>query len=552
MQAPPATENGATPSAVTTLTALTIEPGRLQHHVPDPYFDRKLVEEARARAEAANDRPALVYIDRVLSRLRAIVRPNEVRLTLEDAIRRTLANSFSIEVESYNPARETTRVVEAQAAFDATFFTSLQKNIVDQPTGSQLTSSYLDFFDSRFGVRKLTPSGASVSASYGWQRTETNNQFQTINPQYFNDLVLEARQPLLRNFGLDYNRSLIVVAKNNRGASDQAFARQVRDTVRDIEAIYWRLVQARRDVVITARLLADYEQIYDYLVARQQFDITPVQLAATKANLEATRFEFVRVLANVFDVEDRFVAAVNDPEINLTDHSEIIPLDFPHVDPMSIDRIAAAQTALNYRSEIREQELRVTNAKVFVGRARNEQLPRLDLTLRYTIDGLESSADDAFDQLTQHNYTEYFIGLEFEFPIGNRGPRAAHRRAQLEYRQAVAQLKSVLEQVLLDVNLSVRAVATAHDQIMPSYETAEAREREVESVVARAERKDLNTLNSELGARRGLADARRAVLAAIVEYNVAIIDLERAKGTLLNYNNIVIPPSDVPVRPSTR
>ena len=83
-------------------------------------------------------------------------------------------------------------------------------------------------------------------------------------------------------------------------------------------------------------------------------------------------------------------------------------------------------------------------------------------------------------------------------------------------------------------------MSTSYDQIGPSFESAEAREREVRSIVARAERKDFNTLNTELSSRQSLASARRAILAATVDYNIAIIDLERAKGTLLPYYNILI------------
>jgi outer membrane protein TolC len=59
--------------------------------------------------------------------------------------------------------------------------------------------------------------------------------------------------------------------------------------------------------------------------------------------------------------------------------------------------------------------------------------------------------------------------------------------------------------------------------------------------VARAERKDFVVLQNELSARQSLASARRAMLTALIDYNIAIIDLERAKGTLLDYNNIAVP-----------
>jgi len=143
--------------------------------------------------------------------------------------------------------------------------------------------------------------------------------------------------------------------------------------------------------------------------------------------------------------------------------------------------------------------------------------------------------------VTRHNFVDYFVGVEFELPIGNRGPRAARKRADLQYRQALAGLNSVIEQILLDVNVSVRALGTAYNQIAPSLEAAQSRQREVDSIVARAERKDFNTLNSELSSRQSLANARRAMLRAMVEYNIATIDLQRARGTLLEYNNVIIP-----------
>jgi outer membrane protein TolC len=266
-----------------------------------------------------------------------------------------------------------------------------------------------------------------------------------------------------------------------------------------------------------------------------------VQLAATRANLEQSRTEFIVREADVYDAEDRLVAAMNSEDIDLADNIEIIPTDAPRLDPVLVDRLAEVQTALDYRQEIHEQELRVANAKIAVGRAANLELPRFDLSFRTTYDGLGISADDSFDQLTQGDFIEYFVGVEFEYPIGNRSARALSRRSRLQQQQQVAELKRVMEEVILDTNLAVRRVSTAYDAIPPSFESAEAREREVDSIVARAERKDFVVLNQELSARQSLASARRTMLSAMVEYNIAIVDLERAKGTLLQYYNVLIP-----------
>ena len=132
------------------------------------------------------------------------------------------------------------------------------------------------------------------------------------------------------------------------------------------------------------------------------------------------------------------------------------------------------------------------------------------------------------------------MGVQFEMPIGNRAPRAAHHRARLELARAKAAQRLEIELTILDVNEAVRLIATRYDQIMPTFIAAEAREKEVASIIARAERKDFNTLTNELNARRSLAAARRTLIQAMVEYNIAIISLEQAKGTLLRYSNVVI------------
>jgi outer membrane protein TolC len=531
----------APPAGGGTAAVSDIPPERLRWHVPDPEAERPVALELLAKAERDGDKTQAGQIRRVLARVGEIRRENQIHLTLEEVLRRTLENSYAIQIISYNPAIETTRVVEAEAAFDAVFFTNIIKNKIDRPSGNELVSTNLDLFTSDYGIRKLLPTGMTTSMAYSLNRTKSAISFQQINPEYTSNFIFEMRQPLLRGFGIDYNRSIILLTQNDRRIGDHAFRRQIRDTLRQVEEFYWRLVQARRDIVITARLLGEYETIYDYLDARKEFDITPVQLAATRANLEQSKFEFIRRKAAVFDAEDQLTAAMNWDKVNLADDLEIIPDDSPKMARIVVDRLAEVQTALDYRPEIKEQELRVANAQIAVGRAKNEELPRFDLTFRQTYDGLAGNADKSFDELTRANYIEYFIGVEFEVPIGNRGPRAAHKRSRLQHAQQVAALKQVFEEVILDVNVATRALTTSYDQILPSFEAAEAREREVSLAVARAERKDYNTLSNELGARQSLANARRAMIISMVDYNIAIIDLERAKGTLLTYNNVVIP-----------
>ena len=57
---------------------------------------------------------------------------------------------------------------------------------------------------------------------------------------------------------------------------------------------------------------------------------------------------------------------------------------------------------------------------------------------------------------------------------------------------------------------------------------------------AREQAKSAEQINTELGAQSNLAVARQNLLQSLVDYNRAIVELERVKGTLLLYDNVVL------------
>ena len=58
--------------------------------------------------------------------------------------------------------------------------------------------------------------------------------------------------------------------------------------------------------------------------------------------------------------------------------------------------------------------------------------------------------------------------------------------------------------------------------------------------LARAESRSFVQLNQELNALQALAASRRELMRSLVDYTMAIIELERVKGILPEYNNIIL------------
>ena len=112
---------------------LNIDPEQLGWHVPDLELNRQRVADEMERARREGDENAVTLLTRVLQRVDTLSRPERIHLTLEEAVLQALANAYDIRTQSFNPAVETTRIVEAEAAFDAIFFSSVAKNKVDRP-----------------------------------------------------------------------------------------------------------------------------------------------------------------------------------------------------------------------------------------------------------------------------------------------------------------------------------------------------------------------------------------------------------------------------------
>lgn len=527
---------------------------RIRWHIPDPMeFQEDAPGLIRAAEKDASDAASMQLRDRETAAKRRIVkirrvqelideisRPNSIRLSLEQALHAALKNNYAIEIASFNPAIRTAGIVQAEAAFDALFFTNITKNIVDRPSGSQLLSTDLDFFQLDMGIAKRLPLGTQVRATFELRRTKQAFAFQLINPEYFSTFILEFRQPMLRGFGLDVNRTQITVSQHERDVSQSAFRRQVRDTMINVERAYWQLVQTRRNYVVTARILPEYEQKLSTIRARGEHDTLAIHVSTTEAAHKTVVARLIEEKANLHNAQDALITLMNRDDLNLVDEVELIPSDFPPLTKIVIDRLAEVQTALHRHPDITEQQHRVAIAKTLVGQSINDELPQLDVTFRTTHDGLSGTADRAFDELTRRKFIEYFIGINYEIPVGNRARRAARRTRELEHAQQTVVLQQMFDKVILDVNISVRVLDALYDELIPLYESTEARQREVSARIARQETWNAEVLINELNSYEAFEGVRIRLLDRMLSYQRAILDLEKSKGTMLDYNNVVL------------
>jgi outer membrane protein TolC len=276
------------------------------------------------------------------------------------------------------------------------------------------------------------------------------------------------------------------------------------------------------------------------MVERLNHDATQVEVANSESRWQTSYVKYLEAVKLVRDAEDRLKNLLNYPGLKLSDEVELVPTETPFAAPVVIDHFAEVRTALEQRSEIRQARKQIEVARVGTLVAKNATLPRLDLSFQYEVQGLGNTADNSFDNLTTNRFNSYTVGASFSYSLGERASRAALRRTRLQEAQAVVLLNQVTDGIVEEVNRTIRLLMVRYTQIPPQLDAVHAAVRNLRALQARTQRIDPNYLQTELGAVEQLASTRTTLAGVLTDYNSAIVQLEKAKGTLLDYNNVIV------------
>jgi outer membrane protein len=480
-----------------------------------------------------------------------------LRMPLRELIQRAVANSLDVKVAGYQPAIDETRVTEAEARFDPTFFTNIQysrqntlgptvNNIFATPNSETMFRTY----SAQVGVRQDLESGGRVELRWEPARTHRSPGDPSLDPNPFwtSDLTLQITQPLLRDFGADVNRARIVINRNNQRISLLDFRDALEKNISDLERAYWQLVQAMRDVRISEELLDRTLRTGQILYDRSRQDVGRQQMSQANSSIETRRTLLIRARARVRDLSDQIKRLMNDPEFPVAGQTLILPADQPLTEQVQFNVEDQINTAMETRFELGQQQLRVDNAGVAADVAKNNLLPQLNLIGSAGPKGIGGEFGEAVQDQWGLDHFDYTVGLQLEVPIGNRAARAIWRRAQLQRMQAIDQYRGLVDQVALDVRTASREVDTTWEEMVGS---TRARFAAADALAAIEERERGNEqltpefVNRKLDLQAQLAQTQSREAEASSNYMIAISRLEQAKGTLLRYNNILMEESPI-------
>jgi len=494
--------------------------------------------------------------------------PDELELSLNEAIRLGLERNLDLEIERHGPliAEEEQKI--SWGAYDPTVSGSIGYNSTTAPVSNALFANRSFRGDGNIGLGGLIPLvGGAFDVQI--QGVESNNfsPVTTLRPAYDTAVSVELTLPLLK--GLIWNEPWTRVKTTAllRGVADESFRLALMDTVTAIEAAYWNLVASREQWRVARKSLETAEALLDQV--RTQYEVgvvSKVEVVEAEAGV-AEREVNVIVAENTFrTAQDRLIDAVFGPRLTATSRLEVQTTDAPDAYvPYEVDVAAALERALAQRPELRIAESQVEQAEVSLKYARNQWLPQLDIVGGYSATGLSGderpsffgsagpddcqpdgtnclrgTLGDSFDNISESAGGDvYDIRAVLSVPLGSYGTRHSVSKAQLEVRRAEQRLARTRQSIVFEIRDRARALVSAQQGIAAADRRRSAAQEQLRAERIRLEHGE-STPFDVLQRERDLVDAESQRIASLQVYRTSAADLLRAQGTTLEARNILI------------
>src|SRR5688572_12148452 len=482
------------------------------------------------------------------------VTPGERReeISLSEAALRALKNNLDISISRHTKESRLTDIVVEQSKFDPTLSVNGQYNRTVNPlnrpvfggTGGNLNE--ITTFDQRnhsVTVDATTNllTGGNVDLNYSPARTNVNQNVATgflFNPAWTGGLALTLTQPLLRNAGIEVNKTFIRIAQNNAVVEEHVFRDRVLTVVATVEQTYWEVVFANENLKVAEAALKAAQELLASNRAKAKAGIMSIVDVLQAEAAVASRVEQVLVAEkSIRDQEDQLRRLLNPGEEELRLDVRLTPKDQPVValEPISLQE--AIDIAMELRPEIIQAKKNIESSDLNTQFAKNQLLPTLSFQGTMGLAGLGKDYTDSVNRNLSGDYYNYGAGLVLSYPLGNRSAWSTYSKRQLEEKNAEASFVSVRQQIIVGVREAVRRVQTDFKRIET---TRSARIMAGKQLQAEQERLKvgLSTTRFVLDFQRDLATAQGNELRATVDYNKSLSNLARHKATTLDRYNL--------------
>lgn len=498
-----------------------------------------------------------------------IVLTNALQLSLTEVIQTTLKNNIAIAVQEYNSRIRRQNIITNEADFDPSVNAEFRHQDQTTPIASAFANPAVQETDQqRFqvGINQRLYLGTQYEMFYENLRDTTNSVFAGLNPQYTSRFEINITQPILKNFGVDVNKTNIYVARNNLSISQYDFKRQVIDIITQAENVYWDLVFSQEDLKVKQQSVQRARDLEERVRAQVEVGtMAPLEILQAQAEVAAREEDVINAEKLIEDNEDNLKNILNIQFDSEKGTKNIEPLDAPEYDPEAkIDLNAAIRMAIENRPDYLAQKKELESRNIQVEFNENQLYPSLDLVASYSLNGLSGDAQAislgggparttqfggtfgrGLERAWSTDFDSWTAGLVFSYPLGNRAAESQLTAAKLEVAKLLLDIKDLEKTIIVETREAVRQFETAIKRVQAARVARRLAKETLEAELKKFE-VGLSTSFEVLEFQTDLAEQQSRELLAIIDFNKARINFRKVVGNTLDHHSIQLADEQTP------
>jgi outer membrane protein len=468
-------------------------------------------------------------------------------LSADEAVARAMERNVTLASQRLTPRTFDYQVAAAWANYrpnlTSALITSSATSLPARTTeGSTGEKTIQDTSNWNAGMtQNLKWGGGNLNVGWNNDRTESNVNNATFNPNFNSLFNVQYRQPLLLNFKTDNNRTNLLTTRISQTIAEVELQATIASTVAQVRNAYWELVYAqlnleaqRASYDLSTRLVNDNR-------ARVEIGtMAPIDVVQAQAEQATRRQTVVNAEATLRNSElalkRLIVSGTDDPLWTAT----LNTTDRPAAVAEAIDLEGAVRNALANRSDLVTAKRNIESAGITLRNLSNQTLPQMDVTTTYRLQGRGgvptnpesgfpiSGWGNALRNLGTFEAPTWTVRMDFAYPIGTSAAEANKARQQIVIQQGQTQVKALELQIATEITTAVLAVTSSLEAVQAAQVARELSDQRASAAQSKLD-VGMATNFEVVQAQRDLADARNRELREQLNYRRALVDLQRAQ-----------------------
>ena len=468
-------------------------------------------------------------------------------VSLDDCLQQAVEKNLSLRISRYDPQFAAIDLHSAYGGYDPNFSaTAGQRFTTFPPPASTSLSNFTPQAGENWrdgytmGLNGLTPIGLQYGLTGDLSRNnnkrfgfdQNGNLFSTEDSSYSSSPALTLRQPVLKNFWIDGTRLNIALAKESQKQSLESVRIQLLALSQAVAVTYYGLISAKDSIRVQESALALAERSLAENKKRVEVGaMAPLEEKQAEAQVAARKADLI-LARQSFDRSANALKRLISDDFGGLDGVAYEPTAVLSAQPEVFSKQDSWHKALSMRPTLLQRKSDLEKHNITLRYAKNQVYPELDLTGSFGLAANQRAVGVTLGDLSDRRNPNFSFGIEFSMPLSRRVAKDRLRTERLNVETSLLSYKDLEQSIMREVDDYILTARSSFERLEATKSAQSFAEAALD-----AEQKKLENGKSTsfqvLSLQRDLVQAQRDNISALTDYNIALINLAWAEGSLL-------------------